>query len=101
MDYYGDHAVGCRCGYIRNGRHDGAGSIWCNILKEAGYETNKEVLVPEWWEKCTEKEMAKKRKAGENLDKKHTKRDIVATPQSGGCELYVDITYRHALRKRW
>ena len=46
LDRHGDHAMGCRCGYIRNGRHNGAADIWCKFCKEAGCETNNEVMVP-------------------------------------------------------
>ena len=82
--------------------------MWCEFCKEAGYETNTEVMVPRWWEERLADKGKKggKKKGAADEDEAHkekkdewiqTKMDIVATPQTGGCKIYIDVTYRHAL----
>ena len=55
-----------------------------------------EVLIPRWWETRKGKNGFDKVK-DKNNHFIQTKMDLVATPDTGGGEDYVDVTYRHPL----
>ncbi len=45
MDEFGDHAVTCKFGMSRNGRHDGVNKTWAFALKGAGLPVKLEVYT--------------------------------------------------------
>ena len=88
MDEWGDHCQACRCGPVRYKRHEGCCCLWKNFNVKAGCEAQREVYIPEWKIKLTEK--GKERTVRARMD-------VVATPALGGTDYYYDVTIRHAL----